>query len=62
VSREERLERAVTAGIAMRRAQDIYFRTRTREALIVAKDLEREFDRLAEDALNGHEQAQAQLL
>jgi hypothetical protein len=51
VTREDKLERALGVGVAMRRVQTIYFKTRTQEALVQSKSLEREFDRLAADAL-----------
>jgi hypothetical protein len=62
MNREKRLEAAVLVGIAMRKAQDVYFKTRTREALLLAKSLERDFDRLAHDALNGAKEDAGPLL
>ena len=38
-------------GIQMRTAQKIYFKTRTREALLASKELEKAFDEKISDAL-----------
>lgn len=54
-ARLERLERAVRAGQRMRTLQREYFKTRNRDVLVASKDAEREFDRLADEALSQQE-------
>jgi len=52
------LLRAVELGREMRIKQEAYFRLRTRESLIAAKQAERTFDRVAGEALRVHDEEQ----
>lgn len=51
MSQFERLKRAVEKAVEMRDAQKSFFKNKDRFALQSSKTLEREFDKLASDAL-----------
>lgn len=47
MSKEEKLQLVVDAGVKMRALQKQYFKTRTPEALVASKNQEKLFDTLA---------------
>jgi hypothetical protein len=58
----DRLRATIALGRDMRRAQAEYFKTRSQAALKESKRLEREFDRLAAQALDAQQGRQEALL
>ena len=53
------MARALESGRTMRTKQEAYLRLRTRDALIEMKQAEREFDRVASEALRRHDEEQS---